>query len=188
METEGVRICVCLKRNLFLTGRKSADKFKILSLVFQGFPISIGGFRVDGVYEGRRLRGFEIVDLSTLVSARVSTARRGGWDIHTEAFDTIGVQSIKEAVHSADLVVMGGLGRFEISARKFRQAVNEALESPVPVLGIIKEHSNPFLDEIRNRKDIQVLRTTDENNNEIRHYIEDWLHRILIQGKIYGRG
>jgi nucleoside-triphosphatase len=127
------------------------------------------------------LRAFRITDLDTCSSADISTARKGGWDIHLEAFETVGVEAVRRGIRSRDLVVMDELGRFELRAYGFRQAVTDALNSPVPVIGVLKEDDNPFLNEIRNREDTEVLEVTEENRDDIRRYVEDWLSRVLVQ-------
>jgi nucleoside-triphosphatase len=172
---------VRIRRNLFLTGPKHVGKSTALFSALLKFPVALGGFRVDRVFEGRRLRAFRITDLDTCSSADISTARKGGWDIHLEAFETVGVEAVRRGIRSRDLVVMDELGRFELRAYGFRQAVTDALNSPVPVIGVLKEDDNPFLNEIRNREDTEVLEVTEENRDDIRRYVEDWLSRVLVQ-------
>ena len=76
---------------------------------------------------------------------------------------------------------MDELGRFELRAYGFRQAVTDALDSPVPVVGVLKEDDNPFLNEIRSRDDTEILEVTEESRDDIRRYVEDWLSRVLAE-------
>ncbi len=170
-----------IRRNLFLTGPKHVGKSTALFSALLKFPVTLGGFRVDRVFEGRRLRAFRIIDLDTSSSADISTARKGGWDIHLEAFETVGAEAVRRGIRSADLVVMDELGRFELRAYGFRQAVTDALDSPVPVVGVLKEDDNPFLKEIRSRDDTEILEVTEESRDDIRRYVEDWLSRVLAE-------
>ncbi|HHX26818.1 MAG TPA: hypothetical protein GX721_09145 [Firmicutes bacterium] len=170
-----------MRRNLFLTGPKHVGKSTALFSALLKFPVTLGGFRVDRVFEGRRLRAFRIIDLDTSSSADISTARKGGWDIHLEAFETVGAEAVRRGIRSADLVVMDELGRFELRAYGFRQAVTDALDSPVPVVGVLKEDDNPFLKEIRSRDDTEILEVTEESRDDIRRYVEDWLSRVLAE-------
>jgi nucleoside-triphosphatase len=172
---------VNIRRNLFLTGPKHVGKSTALFSALLKFPVTLGGFRVDRVFEGRRLRAFRIIDLDTSSSADISTARKGGWDIHLEAFETVGAEAVRRGIRSADLVVMDELGRFELRAYGFRQAVTDALDSPVPVVGVLKEDDNPFLKEIRSRDDTEILEVTEESRDDIRRYVEDWLSRVLAE-------
>ena len=170
-----------IRRNLFLTGPKHVGKSTALFSALLKFPVTLGGFRVDRVFEGRRLRAFRIIDLDTSSSADISTARKGVWDIHLEAFETVGAEAVRRGIRSADLVVMDELGRFELRAYGFRQAVTDALDSPVPVVGVLKEDDNPFLKEIRSRDDTEILEVTEESRDDIRRYVEDWLSRVLAE-------
>jgi nucleoside-triphosphatase len=172
---------VSIRHNLFLTGPKHIGKSTILFSSLEELPVTLGGFRVDRVFEGRRLRAFRIIDLDTSWSAEISTARKGGWDIHLDAFETVGADAVNRGIRSADLVVMDELGRFELRAYGFRQAVTDALNSPVPVIGVLKEDENPFLNEIRSREDTEVLEVTEGNRDDIKGYVKDWLSRILAQ-------
>jgi nucleoside-triphosphatase len=52
---------------------------------------------------------------------------------------------------------MDELGRFELGSPAFLAAVGEALDSSVPVVGVLKAESNPFLDSIRARPDTAVI-------------------------------
>mgnify|MGYP000944892343 FL=1 len=168
-----------LKENLFLTGRKHVGKSTILFSTLEKFPVALGGFRVDRVFQGKRLRAFRIIDLDSSSSAKISTARKGGWDIHVDSFETVGAEAIKNGIRCAELIVMDELGRFEITAYGFRQAVAEALDSTVPVIGVLKEDDNPFLNEIRSRDDTEVLEVTEENRDEVKRYVENWLSYVL---------
>ena len=174
-------LTVSMRQNLFLTGPKHIGKSTILFSTLLEFPMTVGGFRVDRVFEGRRLRAFRIIDLATSSAADISTARKGGWDIHLEAFETVGAEAVRRGIRCADLVVMDELGRFELRAYGFRQAVTDALDSPVPVIGVLKEDDNPFLNEIRSREDTEILEVTEENRDDAKQHVEDWLSRVLAQ-------
>jgi len=52
---------------------------------------------------------------------------------------------------------MDELGRFELGSPAFLDVVREALASPIPVVGVLKAESNPFLDSIRARPDTAVI-------------------------------
>ena len=168
-----------LKENLFLTGPKHVGKSTILFSALEKFPVALGGFRVDRVFQGRRLRAFRIVDLDTSSLARISTARKGGWDVHIDAFETVGAEAVRNGIRCAELIVMDELGRFELPAYGFRQAVTEALDSEVPTIGVLKDDDNPFLNEIRSREDTEILQVTGENRDEVKRYVESWLSQML---------
>jgi nucleoside-triphosphatase THEP1 len=61
------------------------------------------------------------------------------------------------------ILVMDELGRMELFSKKFQQKVMEVFDSSVPILAVIQDRRNPFLDAIRGRKDVMLYRVTEEN-------------------------
>lgn len=169
-----------LARNLFLTGEKHVGKSTILSAAVDAHPGPVGGFRVERVFEGKRLRAFRLVDLISGESGVIASARRGGWEVHADVFESVGVQAIKRALASARIIVMDELGRFELRAPAFLQAVMDALAGPVPVVGVLKADSNPFLDAIRGREDTQVVEVTPETRAKAARKLGDFLAHVAM--------
>lgn len=167
------------EKNLFLTGPRHVGKSTILSAALRRTSAPTGGFRVDRVFEGRRLRAFHLVDLASGDSAVIASARKGGWDVHVEGFETVGADAIRRAMSSARLIVMDELGRFELRAPLFRAAVMEALSRPVPVVGVLKADGNPFLDAIRAREDTAIVEVMPSNRGEASLRLENWLAGVL---------
>lgn len=167
-----------MRRNFFLTGPKHVGKSTLLSAAVEGFSGPVGGFRVERVFDGKRLRAFRLVDLMSGESAVIASARRGGWDVHASAFEDVGVQAIRRGSTAARVVVMDELGRFELRAPAFLQAVMDALAGPVPVIGALKTDSNPFLDAIRGREDTLVLEVTPENREEAACRLKEFLAHV----------
>jgi len=166
-------------KNLFLIGPRHVGKSTILSAALKRVSVPVGGFRVDRVHEGRRLRAFRLVDLMSSDSALIASARKGGWDVHVEGFETVGAEAIRRAMSSARLIVMDELGRFELRAPVFREVVMEALSSPVPVVGVLKADGNPFLDAIRAREDTVIVVVMPSNRSEAALRLENWLADVL---------
>jgi nucleoside-triphosphatase THEP1 len=126
-------------------------------LSWRGWP-GVGGFVVKRVYRAGRRVALDLVDLGTGQRATlVSFPAPGPPRVALEAFAGVGVPAIKRALDSSRVVVMDELGRFERGSPAFLAAVGEALASPVPVVGVLKAESNPFLDSIRARPDTAVI-------------------------------
>ncbi|MBR4869427.1 MAG: hypothetical protein IKU12_01455, partial [Oscillospiraceae bacterium] len=49
----------------------------------------------------------------------------------------------------------------------FQAAVLSALEGPLPVLGVIKPRSTPFLDAVRSHPKVRVLEVTPETRDAL---------------------
>jgi len=158
--------------NLFLTGPSGVGKttmlFSVLGDTGPGVfgPPGIGGFVVKRVYEECHRVAMDLVDLGSGERARLLDfgAPGGGPGaprVRIEAFTRVGVPAIQRALRAARLVVMDELGRFELETPLFLEAVTRALDSPVPVVGVLKAESNLFLDGIRARPDVKVITLGD---------------------------
>ncbi len=161
--------------NLFLTGRPGSGKTTLLFRALRESGRNLGGFCVKRVYRRASLVGMDIVDLATRARARMVTFhgdfREGsdGWlrtpgrggptrIVDRTVFLDIGVPAVRDAIESCDVIVMDELGRFEWDVPEFMRCVFAALDSPKPVVGVLKDESNPFLDEVRARQDVRVVR------------------------------
>jgi nucleoside-triphosphatase THEP1 len=58
---------------------------------------------------------------------------------------------------------MDEIGRMELCSPAFQKAIDRALDSPKPVLGTIQDRTNAFLDSVRERPDVEVLRVNTGN-------------------------
>ncbi len=121
-------------------------------------PAAVGGFTVKRVYQYGRQTAMDLVDLATGRRSRlVSFGGTTGPAPRPAAFEEVGVPAVLSALASSRVVVMDELGRFELAAPRFQAVVRRALEAPVPVVGVLKAESNPFLDSIRAHPEVRVI-------------------------------
>jgi len=157
--------------NLLLTGPPGVGKTTLIRKVIEPLDIKVGGFWTEEIRsEGRRV-GFRITsNVGEDVLAHVNSPspfRVAKYGVNVSAFERVGVAAIEEAVADADLIVMDELGRMELFSKRFQEVALRALDSPKPVLGVIQNRADPFLDSIRARSDVAVVRVTPENRGLI---------------------
>jgi len=78
-----------------------------------------------------------------------------------------GPSGVARLPHSAMLVVIDELGRMELFSQKFQDKVLEVFDHPLPILAVLQDSHNPFLDAIRGRDDVRVIRVTRKNRDEL---------------------
>ncbi|MGY4686404.1 nucleoside-triphosphatase [Petrotoga sp. DB-2] len=178
-----------IKKNIFLTGFVGVGKSTIISKVIKQLSLNISGFSVAREGKKNNWNSFYLIDASSL--SKDNQPRKNefnrfafrndyskNWEINIQVFDKIGVQLLTNIDH-ADVVIMDELGRFELTAYQFQKKVKEVLNSDKPVLGVIKDESNAFLDDIRNRKDVQIFRVTLENREEVYKEVLSLIKQII---------
>ncbi|NLK52882.1 MAG: nucleotide kinase [Syntrophomonadaceae bacterium] len=83
----------------------------------------------------------------------------------TKKFDTYGVELIRSARISSNLILMDECGGLERDALVFHKEVMDTLNGSIPVLGVIKLASKGWTDRIRNHPKVKLRTVTKENRN-----------------------
>ncbi|HHX51791.1 MAG TPA: hypothetical protein GX711_10170 [Clostridia bacterium] len=161
-------------KNIFLTGNKQVGKSTLINRVLEDFPIIIHGFRTLPHYDQEMVTGFLMESLRPSITYRNKPyigrqLEDGRWISVPRTFEEFGTGILLDCIESKpDLILMDELGFFETHAPLFQETVLKCLSSTLPVLGVIKAVSNPFLDTIRSRDDLLIL-SVDPQNRESRY-------------------
>lgn len=164
-----------VKRNLFLTGAiRSGKSTAVDTAIAKLAPGRIGGFRTVkaatdipgaiGVVYLAPTVGSVAMDTDHLVGIRWGNGRHTAFP---EVFEKAGCAIVSAIPSDADIVIMDELGIMEQQAPDFCAAVLAALDSHIPVLGVIKPQASPLLDAIRNHHKSMVIEVTAENRNAL---------------------
>lgn len=155
-----------------ITGRPGSGKTTAVEKVVQELDQPAGGFTTSELRIGGRRVGFELRTLSgeREVMAHVdheSAVNIGRYGVDVEVIDRLGVGAIRAAIDFGRLVVVDEIGPMELLSDAFREGVQEALAAEVPFLGTIVARSHPFTDELKSRNEIDVVRLSRENRDEV---------------------
>lgn len=164
--------------NLFLTGRRHVGKSTIIQQVLLVHHLAWGGFTVATVYSPSGEKTAFVLNTASGEKGAIAAWRDGMWNPCPEVFETIGVKCLADCL-AKKLAIMDELGRFELAAPLFQQKVYEVLDSPVPVLGVLQEVRNAFLDAIRHRPDVAVLTVTPENRENVLWQVQNFVQRYV---------
>lgn len=167
--------------NLLLTGRPGVGKTTVVErVVSPAFCGVVGGFytheiRERGVRVGFRLSTWDgRRGIMSHVSFK-SPFRVGKYGVDIRVIDNIGVPAIREAIKYGKMIVIDELGRMELFSKKFQEAVLDALESKVPLLGVIQARPHPFLEQVRKRPDVELIQVTIENRDVLAEQLKNRL-------------
>lgn len=156
-----------MARHIFLTGDLQVGKSTIINKVLSETKLSIGGFKTLGAnYSDDGSSDIIIFPADKSVQNGFVAAHRkiGGKEVFPEVFDVHGSEFLSK---HAELIIMDELGYMESDAKKFQESVLEVINSDTHVLGVLRNMHTPFLDSVRENKNIEVIFVTKENREDI---------------------
>jgi Predicted nucleotide kinase len=170
--------------NIFLTGEKGVGKSTIINRFAKTLDFLPTGFQTLMCYKDECgpytlvIRPYK-VDLEYVKGSKPEgddysiVAFRETQEIfmkvNKDAFDFAGVRILRKSLENeqARLIIMDELGFMEKDAIMFQAEVFKCLDSEIPVLGVLRAGSIPFLDAISEREDVLVLEVTDKNRDQL---------------------
>ena len=161
-----------MTEKVLLTGRPGCGKTTLIKRVVKNLPQRAGGFYTEEIRDRGTRVGFKIVTLDgdEVVFAHVglkTPEHLGKYRLDLSALEAVGVKAIREAVQAQRLVVIDEIGPMEIRSPIFRDAVNETLDSELPVLATIFARSLPFTDAIKSRPDVVLIEVRPDNRERL---------------------
>lgn len=169
-------------KNLFLTGKINVGKTTVLNSILDNKQIDISkisGFLSKAYLVENKVKGFYIEPININIELPPFEKRIIGytpdgskWIGVSETFESFGVNLLKQCMaKNYNFIIMDELGFFESDASSFQNMVHKILSSEKNVLGVLKPISIPFMNSIRNRKDVVAVEITRDNRNTIASYL-----------------
>lgn len=169
-------------KNIFLTGEKYTGKSTLIQNVLNRLNLSAGGYVTERVIKGNE-RIYIVKSLhdssESYLIANVNAIDYSR-EVFIDSFD-IGIVSILEkSLKDKDIIILDELGFFESDSEKFKSKVYELLDSNKIILGTIKDHDCEFLNNIRKRDDILLIKVTKENREEILDELVEIINNLIM--------
>ena len=178
-----------LKRIILVTGPPGIGKTSTLRRSVKEVKnreYAVGGMICREVREGGVRVGFEIMDLSTGQRGWLAHVnqpegpRIGKYRVNLTDLDVIGAGSILDALQNAAILAVDEIGPMELSSTAFSNALVRAVESDKPLLGTIHYRlSTPLVNNIKMRNDVEILRVTHENRENLHNLIANKITEYL---------
>jgi nucleoside-triphosphatase len=133
--------------------------------------MAIAGFVTEEIREEGRRVGFALEELGgrRKVLAHVDfpgPPRVGKYGVDLEVMEALAIPALAGAGRD-HAVVIDELGKMELASESFREAVSESLACPGPWIATVQAARHPFTDALKHRSDVEVVRVTRANRDQL---------------------
>jgi len=172
-----------MKRVLLLTGKPGTGKTALIKEAIAKTRIRAGGFYTEEIRSGGVRQGFRIITLEgqdgILAHINISSPYQvSKYRVDINSLNEVAVSAIHQALKECDLVVIDEIGKMELLSPRFKETVEQVIDSGKKVLGTIMLSPNPFADEIKHHPEVKLLVVTRSNRNQALREILNWLEIV----------
>jgi len=157
------------KTNILITGPPRCGKSTLIKKVVSRIESPLTGFfTLEMRNKGQRV-GFSIntVDGREGILAHQNMKSRfrvGKYSVNLKDIEAIAVPSIMPT-RKQQIVVIDEIGKMECFSRLFKETLIKVLDSPNWIIGSIAQKGDPFIQRIKGRDDVSLIRMTPQNRD-----------------------
>ncbi len=157
---------------ILLTGLPKSGKTTLLCRVAGNLSKPYAGFYTEGILESGHRVGFSLQTFSGKIGILShldfkSRLKVGKYRVSLTDLEEIALPEIEEGIKRKNIILIDEIGKMELYSAKFRQVVLQALNSNLPFVGTIVHTAHPWADQIKNRKDIELIEVTPKNRDQL---------------------
>lgn len=140
----------------------------------------IGGFYTEPIMAGRIRRGVRIFTFDgqermLAQKGLKSNLFLGKFGLDLNALENVGVPALKLGLMTKQLMVIDEVGMLESMSERFKDTVQEVLDSDKPVLATLRPGAKPHSDMIKKLGDCRILTLSSSNYAAIKQQVRKWL-------------
>jgi nucleoside-triphosphatase len=165
---------------LLLTGAPGVGKTTVLSGLIAGLEgRRIRGFLTEEIRGSKGRVGFRIqtLDAQTATLAHVavrSPHRVGKYRVDIEALDRM-VEAALLPDDQTEIYLIDEIGKMECLSPRFVAALSGLLDSRCPVVATVARHGGGFIDQVKQRPDVELWQVTSQNRDDLPRRALEWL-------------
>ena len=169
--------------NILITGLPGVGKTTLINKIVSNLSeYSVKGFYTSEIREKEVRKGFKVISLNGQVRILSHVNIQSRFNVGKYGVDIAGFESLLEGINllspKSDLVVLDEIGKMECFSNKFRRLVSRLLNSEIILLATIAARGTPYIEEIKQRNDIQLFKMSREN----RDILKSHLIRVFVSG------
>lgn len=146
-----------------------------------GVGVPVGGFVTREVLgdDGRRV-GFKVRDLAGpeawLAHQDLDTGIRvGRFGVDIVAFEKVSLAALKSATRLAQsrngVAIIDEIAGMELASADFAQSIETIFAHPANVVATVHVNPHPLTDELKHRKEIELITVTEVNRDDLPHQL-----------------
>jgi nucleoside-triphosphatase THEP1 len=157
-------------KNIFVAGPPRCGKSTLIEKLVRKIETPATGFFTREVREKGRRTGFTITTLDSkeglLAHDKIkSWFKVGKYGVNLEDIDQIAVPSMIPTQRD-EIVVVDEVGKMECCSPLFKKTLIEVLDSHHPVIGSIAQKGGKFIQRIKARDDVLLVRLNEKNRDD----------------------
>jgi nucleoside-triphosphatase len=165
-------------KKILLTGRPGCGKTTLVKRVVNQLAMPAGGFYTTEIRERGQRVGFKIITLDDkeAIFAHVNfetSERLGKYGLDLSKLEAVGLDAIREALRARRLVVLDEIGPMELRSATFRDVVDDAFDSRVPILATITARPFPFTNALKRRAGVTLIEVRRDNREQLVSELSD---------------
>ena len=167
--------------NILLTGKPGSGKsYLIQELIKELKEKNIAGIISPEIRDKER-KGFKIIDLATkkeeiLASVNIkSNIRVSKYKVNVNGINKI-VDLFLSSFEKADYIFIDEIGKMELNSERFKEILIRCFDSDKNVIVTVMSRPHPFVDRLKARSDVKLLKVTLENRDKL---AEDLIKKII---------
>lgn len=160
-------------QKILLTGSPGCGKTTLVLHLAERLGLkNLAGFITQEIRSGGQRIGFGIQTFSgregvlSGIDIR-SPFRVGRYGVDVAQFERVVLPELAKEPETVDLFIIDEIGRMECFSKAFMNAVRNILDSPAPLLATIAQKGPGFIEEVKHRKEVDLIRVTADNRDSL---------------------
>jgi nucleoside-triphosphatase len=174
------------KKNILITGRPGVGKTTLVQHLYnQLSEFQIAGFFTSEIREKGIRQGFYISTFNghNRILAHKnfpSLHRLGSYNVDIPVLEAV-ISLLKNQKPVPDIWLIDEIGKMESLSPEFRQFIEQLLNSSIPFSATISISAAGWIEQIRQRTDVQLFNVNESNRDHLYFKIADLLAGIVYE-------